>query len=53
VSFSIKLSTEIYTNGMENFWSLLKRGLHGTYVSVELSSLSTYSVIWMNRLSAQ
>jgi hypothetical protein len=20
---------------MENFWSLLKRGLHGTYVSVE------------------
>jgi len=24
-----------HTNGMENFWSLLKRGLHGTYVSVE------------------
>ncbi len=25
----------VHTNGMENFWSLLKRGLHGTYVSVE------------------
>jgi hypothetical protein len=22
---------EIHTNGMENFWSLLKRGLHSTY----------------------
>jgi hypothetical protein len=26
---------EIHTNGLENFWSLLKRGLRGTYVSVE------------------
>jgi transposase-like protein len=26
---------QIHTNGMENFWSLLKRGLKGTYVSVE------------------
>src|SRR5713101_1746414 len=25
----------IHTNGMENFWSLLKRGLHGTYIAVE------------------
>jgi transposase-like protein len=25
----------VHTNGMENFWSLLKRALHGTYVSVE------------------
>jgi transposase-like protein len=24
----------VHTNGIENFWSLLKRGLHGTYVSV-------------------
>ena len=24
----------VHTNGMENFWSLLKRGLKGTYVSV-------------------
>jgi transposase-like protein len=26
---------QIHTNGLENFWSLLKRGLKGTYVSVE------------------
>jgi hypothetical protein len=25
----------IHANGLENFWSLLKRGIHGTYVSVE------------------
>jgi hypothetical protein len=24
----------IHTNGLENFWSLLKRGIHGTYVNV-------------------
>ena len=25
----------VHTNGIENFWSLLKRAIHGTYVSVE------------------
>jgi hypothetical protein len=25
----------IHTNGLENFWSLLKRSINGTYVSVE------------------
>jgi len=25
----------VHTNGLENFWSLLKRGLRGTYVAVE------------------
>ncbi len=25
----------VHTNGIENFWSLLKRGIKGTYVSVE------------------
>src|SRR5260370_23384566 len=25
----------VHTNTMENFWSLLKHGLHGTYISVE------------------
>ena len=24
----------VHTNGLENFWSLLKRGIKGTYVSV-------------------
>ena len=27
---------------MENFWSLLKRGLHGTYISVEQFHLFRY-----------
>ena len=26
---------KVHTNGLENFWSLFKRGIHGTYVSVE------------------
>jgi transposase-like protein len=25
---------QIHTNGLENFWSLLKRSIHGTYVNV-------------------
>jgi transposase-like protein len=33
---------KIHTNGMENFWSLLKRGLSGTYVSVEPFHLFRY-----------
>jgi hypothetical protein len=32
----------VHTNGMENFWSLLKRGLHGAYVSVEPFHLFRY-----------
>jgi transposase-like protein len=32
----------VHTNGMENFWSLLKRGLGGTYVSVEPFHLFRY-----------
>ena len=32
----------VHTNGLENFWSLLKRGLHGTYVSVEPFHLFRY-----------
>lgn len=32
----------VHTNGLENFWSLLKRGLHGTYVSVDPKHLSRY-----------
>jgi hypothetical protein len=32
----------IHTNGMENFWSLLKRGLKGTYVAVEPFHLYRY-----------
>jgi transposase-like protein len=32
----------VHTNGLENFWSLLKRGLHGTYVAVEPFHLFRY-----------
>jgi transposase-like protein len=32
----------IHTNTMENFWSLLKRGLKGTYISVEPFHLFRY-----------
>jgi transposase-like protein len=32
----------VHTNGMENFWSLLKRGLKGTYVSVDPAHLQAY-----------
>jgi transposase-like protein len=32
----------VHTNGIENFWSLLKRGLGGTYVAVEPFHLFRY-----------
>jgi transposase-like protein len=33
---------QVHTQGMENFWSLLKRGLKGTYVAVEPFHLDRY-----------
>jgi len=33
---------EVHTQGIENFWSLLKRGLKGTYVAVEPYHLDRY-----------
>jgi transposase-like protein len=39
----------VHTNTMENFWSLLKRGLHGTYISV--SRFTCFDSL-MNRHSA-
>ena len=32
----------VHTNGLENFWSLLKRGVRGTYVSIEPFHLFRY-----------
>ena len=32
----------VHTNGLENFWSLVKRGLGGTYISVEPFHLFRY-----------
>jgi hypothetical protein len=36
------VNAQIHLNGLENFWSLLKRGLGGTYVSVEPFHLFRY-----------
>lgn len=36
------VSGRVHTNGLENFWSLLKRGLRGTYVAVEPFHLDRY-----------
>ena len=36
------MNGQVHTNGCENFWSLLKRGLKGTYVSVEPFHLFRY-----------
>lgn len=36
------VSGSVHTNGMENFWSLLKRCIKGTYVSVEPFHLFRY-----------
>jgi transposase-like protein len=33
---------QVHTQGIENFWSLLKRGLKGTYIAVEPFHLSRY-----------
>ena len=39
---TIPADGNMHTNGMENFWSLLKRGIRGTYVSVEPFYLFRY-----------
>jgi transposase-like protein len=36
------VSGRVHTQGIENFWSLLKRGLSGTYVAVEPFHLDAY-----------
>ncbi len=36
------VNENVHTNGMENFWSLLKRSINGTYVSVEPYHLFRY-----------
>jgi hypothetical protein len=33
---------KIHTNGLENFWSLLKRGLNGTHMSAQPFHLRRY-----------
>ena len=33
---------QVHTNGIENFWSLLKRGVNGTYVAIEPFHIDRY-----------
>jgi hypothetical protein len=33
---------QVHTQAIENFWSLLKRGLNGTYVAVEPYHMDRY-----------
>jgi hypothetical protein len=33
---------EVHTQGIDNFWSLLKRGLTGTYIAVEPFHMDRY-----------
>ncbi len=35
---------QVHTNHVENFWSLLKRGLHGTYIRSSRSIFSATSM---------
>ena len=42
---------EIHTQGIENFWSLLKRSLRGTYVAVEPFHLDRYVTEQMFRFN--
>ena len=36
------MNGRIYTNGLDNFWSLLKRSINGTYLSIEPFHLFRY-----------
>ena len=36
------VNARVHTNGLENFWSLLKRSIKGTYVSVDPIHLFRY-----------
>jgi len=43
INHSVKYAEgNIYTNGAENFWTLFKRCINGTYVSVECDHLTRY-----------
>jgi len=43
INHSVKYAEgNIYTNGAENFWTLFKRCIKGTYVSVEADHLEAY-----------
>ncbi len=44
---------QIHTNGLENFWALLKRGIAGTYVSVAPFHLFCYTAEQVFRFNAR
>ena len=42
ISDIVGVRGQIHTQGIENFWALLKRGLRGTYIAVEPFHLDRY-----------
>ena len=43
IDYAVKyVDGKVYTNGIENYWVLLKRGINGSYVSVEPFHLFRY-----------
>jgi DNA modification methylase len=40
--FNSRAEYNVFANGLGNFWSLLKRGISGTYISVEPFHLFRY-----------
>jgi transposase-like protein len=47
----IYVQGNIHTNTIENFWSVLKRGLYGTYHSVGEKHLERYLEEFSNRFN--
>lgn len=50
-TLKVYVEGEVHTNTIENFWSVLKRGLYGTYHSVSPKHLERYLEEFTNRFN--